>query len=70
MPIQMIQHADHMADSYMGDVRVVHRQGKWAMAVRSAGGEWHFTGTGPKAELVKLAVMALPHKYPGMYINS
>jgi len=67
MTIQMIQHADHMADSFMGDVRVVRRSGKWAMAVRSDGGDWHFTGTGPKAELLKLAVMALPFKYPTMY---
>ena len=70
MPIQMIQYANHMADSYMGDVCVVRRQGKWAMAVRGDGGVWHHTGPGPKAEIVKLAVMALPHKYPGMYINS
>jgi len=65
--ITMIKHCDHVADSYMGDVRVVRRQGKWAMAVRSDGGVWHYTGTGPKAELVKLAVMALPYKYPAMY---
>ena len=70
MTIQMIQHADHMADSYMGDVRVVRRHGKWAMAVRGDGGEWGFSGTGRKAEIVKLAVMALPFKYPDMYINS
>jgi len=70
MPIQMIQHADHMADSYAGDVRVVRHQGKWAMAVRAEGGVWHLSGTGPKAEIVKLAVIALPHKYPGMYANS
>lgn len=64
--ITLIQHADHMADSYMGDVRVVRRQGKWAMAVRGDGGVWHYSGVGLKAEIVKLAVLAIPHKYPAL----
>ena len=65
--IQMIQHSDHMADSYMGDVRVVRRQGKWAMAVRGDGGVWHYSGSGPKAMIVKLAVLTIPHKYPALF---
>jgi hypothetical protein len=71
MTIQMIQHADHMADSYMGDVRVVRRGRGWALAVRQAdGGEWGFSAPGRKAEILMLAVAVLPFKYPGMYINS
>lgn len=62
--INMIHHADHMADSYMGDVRVVRRSGKWAMAVRGAGGIWDYSKTGTKAQIVKLATMVLPYKYP------
>lgn len=62
----LIQHSDHMADSYMGDVRVVRRKGAWAMAVRGAGGVWSYSGTGLKAEIVKLATMALPYKYPSL----
>lgn len=68
--ITLIQHADHMADSFMGDVRVVRRGGKWAMAVRSDGGVWDHSGVGPKAEIVKLAILALPHKYPSLFASA
>lgn len=65
--ITLVQHADHLADSFMGDVRVVRRAGKWAMAVRGDGGIWHHSGTGPKATIVKLATLAIPHKYPALF---
>lgn len=65
--IVLLQHSDHMADSFMGDVRVVRRHGKWAMAVRSDGGAWHYSGTGTKREITALATLALPHKYPAMF---
>lgn len=65
--ITMINHGDHLADSYMGDLRVVRRQGKWALAVRSDGSEWNFSGVGPRDQIIKLAVLAIPHKYPSLF---
>ena len=65
--ITMIQHGDHLADSCMGDVRVVRHHGQWAMAIRRDGGEWYYSGIGPKAEIVKLAILSLRFKYPAMF---
>ncbi len=65
MNITLLNHGDHLADSFMGYLRVVRRKGKWSMAVRSAGGIWHFSGTGSKKEITKLAYEAIPYMYKG-----
>jgi len=61
--ITLINHGDHLADSFAGDVRVVRRGRSWAIAVRGDGSTWNYSGTGPKRAIVTLANLAIKHKY-------
>jgi len=65
--ITLINYGEFMADSCLGDVRVVKYHGKWAKATRGDGGVWRYSATGSKEEIVALAMLSLRHQYPTMF---
>lgn len=61
--MKMIDHGDYWADSFAGDVRAVPYKGRWALAVRCAGGTWQYSKPGGKRMALDLADQALPYVY-------
>jgi len=63
MNITMIDLGYCWADSFAGDVRAVPYKGRWALAVRCAGGAWQYSKPIGKRTALDLAERALPYVY-------